>query len=89
MTIDLRLEVAAAVALGVTKDDVTIDDRPPDVCPGCGETTVSKVVSVDLRAIGRIVQVDVYCGSCAIEVADTLRAGLPDEDGVTQAGGGR
>lgn len=79
---DLQQEVTAANWIGVTKDDVTIEDKPTEVCSMCNESPVTKVVYVDLRAIGEKIAVDSYCDSCAGEVVVALKDGLPDEDGT-------
>lgn len=58
----------------VEPSDVTVEDYKPPSCENCDEA-VTKVVVLDLRAVGTKVCVGMYCAACAEEFANRIRAG--------------
>lgn len=62
-----------------SKADVSIERLAPPECDGdCDMQAVQRVV-IQLAAIGQAQTVGQYCGVCALNVAERLRASLPKE----------
>ena len=60
------------------KSDVTVE--PIEEECECGAGPVTDYVHVDYRSAGMKVAVGRYCRTCALETAEAIQEGLPDEE---------
>ena len=67
------------------RGDVYIEPLEIDGCENCAdaeppaETVATRTVRLDFRALGMTTTLGKYCAPCAEEVADRLKASLPEE----------
>ncbi len=65
-----------SVRFGIGPDDVLIADMPERDCEECGEALATKLVSLDLRAMGMEVPLSACCEGCATVFIERLREDL-------------
>ena len=64
-------------AIGLEKSDVTVEEIF-DECDNCTGGPATHTVKIDFRNAGMAQELGRYCESCAEEVADRIRASLPE-----------
>lgn len=62
------------------KADIAVQEFEPDLCE-CQEAPVTHYVQIDLRSAGMTQALGEYCEKCAEEMAERIRASLPEAEG--------